>query len=419
MYQYQKDAQGFGYRALQKFGYFLLAMTMRARKTRTVLGIIQGYGSKSNIVVCPPKVIDVWKKEIEAVGMDLDDFAIVSSSMLSRKEIVSPCTFLIIDEIHNFRDNSKRSKSILATAKKAQYVIGMTGTLFDKDELELYRPLKILGKGVERGLVFSNEVRWRDRWGECENPYAKFPSYNLKPSKKSSFYDELKKFCFIHNPGKVKQPDLVSYRYDLLDIQKKLIEVVKNRVDLRYRGDIVYARKGPSDVNNTVYQICSGFIYEDDKVLKVDTLKWRALRDLVDGITGEDKDVKFLLWYRYTQERNMLLKMFPNVGVFPDDVGFSPRFLVCHPRSAGAGVDLSEYGVGIYCGMSPEFVNMKQSEFRIAGQDGVEKKNYVLVSSAELRAFNSWRKKEKSYNEFYVKGDFYGTQVHLGESGKE
>ena len=101
-------------------------------------------------IICPPAVMPVWRKELKLFPNIADKFTILSQGKFSRSKVSAEISFecLIIDEIHNFRalyKDSNRVKSVEDLADRCDYVIGLTGTLADKDNIELYNVIKILG----------------------------------------------------------------------------------------------------------------------------------------------------------------------------------------------------------------------------------------------------------------------------------
>lgn len=393
--------------SLEKYRYGFLFFPMRGRKTRTSLYIIKKLSAKVEVktvlVLCPPAVISTWHKEITKVqGLEGLSIHVDSIGKLSRKSLAKGFDVMVVDEVHNFRSWSKRSQSLARAAKKCKYRLGMTGTPADSSLLELYVPLKCLCAKDKGPLAYTNSRQWRNDWGLCDNPYSKFPKYELNESKKDLFYQELSKISYIHDPDMVAPPEMEIVDYDLLPEQRSVIRALK-RGSTECNGEKITLRKEVVAINNACVQICSGFLYERDKTLFFKTNKYRAILDLVNKIQG-----KVVLWYCYNEEKLRLSQIFPHGVVFSPGqvIGEDVRVVICHPLSAGAGIDLSQFDASIYCSVGKGFVAHKQSEYRIAGQDKVAKINYVMCArqSIEMRYIKSMARKEKEFVEFYKRG---------------
>lgn len=433
---YQDDAVAKGVVCLKERGYFLLVMTMRAGKTYCVLRMAQAMSLKRVLVICPPNVKAVWEEHVRALPEPkLPYVEVVSQGMLSYKTSKTPNDLVIIDEVHGYRENSKRSQSMATIARHAKYRIGLTGTVCNRSVIELYRPLKIMQDRDDKTQPLYNtgaETRWRNRWALCENPRSDYPRFILHPLCEKAFYQELKQIAYIKDPGHVQRPELVKVPYELTDYQRKACKALEKRVPFELRSyfgltdPIVCLDKelGPAHIISKQCQVCSGFLYMGDKVGHFPTSKYYKLLELVETLPGT-----VLIWYNYTEERTILQCVLSSVGrVVTFRTGTplktlldqSPRFILCHPKSAGAGLDLSFASASIYLGISDDFINLKQSEYRISDQLGTLKKNYFMTArnSVEEDRFHTLAAKEKEYLKIYqLGGDDETTHSDQGRQG--
>ena len=406
---YQEQAISHLRKAVTNYGYGFLNMTMRGRKTRTVLHTIERLGGDKVLIICPPAVKETWESEIKAMEMDYLERHIVSRDILSYKSTDHKFDWLIVDEIHDFRDWSKRSKSLYKIAKNCKKRIGLTGTPFNNSILEYFYPLKILSHGKFCKFKYStNADKWNKYWGYTDNPMSDYPTYLLKLEKQEEFYKLLLEVAFILDPKRVRPPKLKPLWYQLTEEQKTLIS------DLRRGRDVKFATRTLPPVgelvhrNNAEAQICSGFMYtkKGTNIITVycRSQKWEVLRDLLNRLEG-----RCVLWYNYTAEKEDLLALVPEAKVFKPGKKMTvyPARLIAHPKSAGAGIDLSSYDYSIYVSLTNSYVSHRQSEFRIADQEKTIKTNYVLccrdtVEEARLRKLYN---REREHIEFYLRGD--------------
>ena len=416
---YQHDAIAHMGGALDQYGYALLVMTMRARKTSCVLETLHKRGVESVLVVCPPNVIGVWEKHLRAYDKSFSlAFELVSNGLLSRKSSTTPREYLVVDECQDYREYSKRTRSLLKLAKHSEYKIALTGTLANHSVLEMHYTLRVLQAGRGHTTPLYNcgaRERWVSRWGVADNVMSKYPTWYLNSYAEKEFYKELKKFAFILDPQNVRRPKLERVYYDLTEEQKRVCSDLSAGVTFMLSGVEVMPDSATTKAhtNSKMRQVCSGFMYYLDQVLSVPTLKWVRLTHLIYAlrIKGE---WPLIIWYLFSEERNILQSLLQTFGKVQEFNAQTPRsalksgwdFLLCHPKSAGAGLDISHAAASIYTGVSDDFINLKQSEYRIVDQTGSDKTNYFLTGrdSIEEKRFISLHKKEVEFNRIYTKG---------------
>ena len=418
MEQYQRDAITLMKSALRTYSYTLLVMTMRARKTHTVLTTLAELDASKVLIVCPPQVIPVWEKHLTWEGMErVTDVEIVSTAMLRRRTTTAKYNYLVVDEVQDFRHNSIQSRNLRKISKGCKYKVGLTGTLFNKSLMELYVPLSILQppNGEDTPLYNTkSKARWNIKWGVVEGYRSRFPSYKINPHLEQRFYQELKKFTYIKDPKIVRRPELIQVPYDLSKQQENICTALDERAIFQVAGHTVWPDNALSaaHINNKKRQVCSGFLYDEERTLIIPSAKWVTLVALI-GRLRKGGEMPCIVWYNYQQELNYLCSVLAHLGSVckfkrgKDFAAGGPDFILCHPRSAGAGVDLSFANTSIYVSITDDFVNYKQSEYRTADQLGTHKNNYVLVAkgSIETQKFRKLQEKDRAYSKVYEEGE--------------
>lgn len=402
---YQKEAFNKAEESLRLYNCFLLVVKMRGRKTRTVLQIIRGMDVKNALIVCPPKVKEAWEKEMKVLPLSIP-FSIASQDMFSRYTTKTVFDLVVIDEIHNFRSfekDSKRVKSLRKVTNKAQYVIGMTGTLADSSNIESYNIMRLLGGKCP--LYHKTKEGWKAEWGICINPMADFPKFKINPEKEGAFKKEMEKFSYIKDPDVAKEPNVSVLKYALTDEQKLICEELERRVGVEVKGNRLRNLKSISQVNQKKAQVCSGFIYTDEGTVQLETNKYNALKSIV----SKYPDFKFIIWNLYIYEAEVLKALFGrNAAVYSSGKKSSEyrnfKYLICHPKSCGEGLDLSDRDISIYFTLPAEFIKYKQAAFRVASQEGEVKTNYILCGrgSIEEKRVASIFRKNKYYESLYT-----------------
>ena len=366
----------------------LLQHIMRSRKTSTVLTLLNrmymARGRRRILVVCPPKVVPVWRGMMRhyAVGGDI---WVISSGALSQKvlklpeDMASP-DIVVIDEIHQFRAYSQRYKTLKKLCDKAQFRIGLSGTLVDKDMDELFYPMQLIGPDF-----WGTRSRDAFRKAYCRkvNPNFEHSPWEMLPEHKKAVMGELRDWMHTYNDEEaIRPPEHEKVTYTLTSEQEEWIHNLENRRVIEEIKDI-QADLSPAHVHNKIIQIEAGFFLHDNIVVKeFDTAKYAVLRVLMRAkVRG-----RALVWYRHTEGRIRALEALEGAREFtPRNLEWwratDDAVLVCHPRSAGAGIDFSAADTSIFLTPNPSTIDLMQAFYRLAkvGSDR-PKKIYHLIA---------------------------------------
>ena len=94
---------------------FALFMEARTGKTITTLWLSSLWNCQQNLVICPKKALPVWRQEIELVGLDVNQFEIVSfeTFRIHRLKFQQSWDLVIVDESHRIKDRkSQQTKAV-------------------------------------------------------------------------------------------------------------------------------------------------------------------------------------------------------------------------------------------------------------------------------------------------------------------
>ena len=242
MFQYQVD----GYNELLNFDKYLLLYSQGLGKSITTIAVALKRREINNIkhclIICGVNGLKYnWQNEIKQhTGMDsmilgnrknkkgiwstgsnadkLEDldninefFIITNVESLRNKEIKEKLKKLfdkhiidmcIVDEIHKTKSpSSQQGKALLLIAKHIKYFYGLTGTLIKNNPLDLYVPLKCVGK------EFANFTQFKSRY--CT--FGGFGDYQIVGYK---HLDELQ--------NKLNAVSLRKTKEDVLDLPPKI-----------------------------------------------------------------------------------------------------------------------------------------------------------------------------------------------------
>ena len=406
-------------------GWGVLVAQMRTRKTSTILYFLEWVRmSKMNapsiLVVCPPKVIPVWEdmKKHFVVGHFI---TVLSSGALSSKDgpfkgEKPKFDILVLDELHQYRAYSNRYKRLRKLAKEAVYMVGMTGTPIDQDVAEFFYPLTLLSKGG----FFGTQSRELFRRTYCYqiNPGLTHSPWKMRPEAEEALVGELRKVAhFYDGKDKITPPECEKAAYDITWEQTDWAQRIVGETPIRERVTVkgvetpmmeLQAEMPPHARKDKRRQIESGFLLHDGEVVKrFGTNKWGRLQLLLTHCEGQ-----VLVWYRYIEEKREILEITGKKAEFtPKNFEAfkrgESRFMVAHPRAAGAGLDFSCADTAIFVTPNPSNVDVQQALYRLCTVSGSKNKKVYFMVAASPGGREDYRRMTEKFRvteQLYMKG---------------
>ena len=392
---------------LKENSFFLLVGEMRLGKTFVALAAAESLTCKKVLVTCPLQVVPLWEENLEALGIEgmVTPYSFLSRRTV-RKEKEKLFDLAIFDEVHELRSFSSRTKACEKLARMSKMCLGLTGTPLNRSELEYYYILRILG-GVDAPVfpVPSSKETWLTEWGQVKNPHSKYPTWELRIGARAQFHHLLAKVSHFERNMLIRVPKTRLLHYTLSGRQKKYIrELEKGHKEVAgVRFTRVPADIGVIQVRSKIEQVQSGFLLSYRNVARFASDKWTQLKYHLD----EGKLT--IIWYRFLEERDKLREMYPTAVPWKragdeERLGTETNILLCHTRSAGSGIEIGQADVAYYTGFFPDYVNLKQSSYRLVGQDGQKEKiNYILMSNGKVDKIRleTLRQKEALFQQGY------------------
>ena len=402
----------------------MLLWDMRTGKT-LALAIAAKIKGESTLVICPPAVIPVWKKAFEDIGFK--DYYILSSGKLKEGVDVAVNKWgfktLIIDEIHMYRNYSHRFKALKRIRAVVDRCWGCTGTPFDKNLDEIFYMWSLLDKNITFG---TNRKNFRAKYCSCVNPDSPHPLWEVTKEGVKLIMAHIRPFMSVKtlDTKMVLKEEIILY--PVTPRQRGLLDDLRmgKPIDMVEGSNTILS---PSHVNDKCLQVLGGFYIDWDRAFEgdprdgrrqvhrnIETHKWEALRDYVKKI-GHDR---IIIWVKFIEEYDRVIEALSsdfkpvkfsqkNLALFKQGV-VGP--IVCHPRSAGTGIDISGAKNAIYVSESPQNVDKLQSKARMSEfkGDGEKEIGYLISSygqetdGIDYARRSTMKQKEKRVKEFYA-----------------
>lgn len=275
---------------------------------------------------------------------------------------------VILDELSSFKDQTtKRWKALKKAIPEVRYVLGLTGTPAPNNYLNLWPEVYLLDGGERLGKRIGDYraryftmgahkghivYEWRLRIGAQDAINRKLSDLCLSMSSE----DWLNLPPVIYNTVYVRMDKKAEKEYRKFEEEKVIpllrrdSEVIQldtqNPEELEQMTNVVQGQTAAT-VAGKLLQMANGAVYDDQReLLHIHDAKLEALAEIADTNPG----CNLLVFYGFKHDEARIQARFPMARSFngPEDVvdwnaGKIPM-LLCHPASAGHGLNLQHGG---------------------------------------------------------------------------
>ena len=269
-----------------------------------------------------------------------------------------PFDMVVIDELSSFKSSgSKRWRCLKRVIKLSPYVVGLTGTPAPNGYIDLWPEIFLLDHGERLGHTLG-EFRGRYFNPGAHKGYVVY-EWRLKPGAKDRIDTALSDLCLsmskedwlslppvIYNNVVVRMNDEERKTYDHLRDTQVLPLLAGELSDMR-DFDSAVAGTTAATLSGKLLQLANGAAYDDHgAVFHVHDRKLDALED----IRAEAQGQTLLVFYSYKHDLDRIKERFPDAVKLEGsetidrwNKGEIPM-LLCHPASAGHGLNLQSGG---------------------------------------------------------------------------
>lgn len=310
---------------------------------------------------------------------------------------------VVIDESSSFKSHSsKRWRSLRKVLGNIKKMIHLTGTPAPNSLLELWPQIYLLDKGKRlentRGKflekychLVGNPVwnQWEVKKDREQKIYQKVADLVLRLNAKD----------YIQLPNKI----LSNIAVDLPSKAQTIYEQMKKDFIVSFeRGDILAVNAAVQI--NKLLQISNGCLYSDKGYEIVHNEKINALLDIVSTATEP-----LLIAYNYKSDLSEIKKVLPNAQILDkqpktieDWNNKKIDILLCHPASAGHGLNLQQGGnIIIWFGLTWSLELYEQFNARLhrQGQKNPVRILHILSNdTVDFKVLETLQTKEESQN---------------------
>ena len=294
-----------------------------------------------------------------------------------------PFDMVVIDELSSFKSSqSKRWRSLKRVIKLSGRVIGLTGTPAGNGYMDLWPEVFLVDSGAALGRTITS---YRDTYfyPGARKGHIVY-EWKLKAGAKGRIDEKLKPFCLsmsaedwlqmpplYYNEVRVRMSKEEREEYDRF-ARDKVLPLLGGELSTMEDMDSVVVGDTAGVVSNKLLQLANGAVYDDQGgVHHLHDRKLDALEDIVEYSQGQP----ILVYYTYKHDAQRILERFPfarTLGGSEDIAEWNKGnipLLLCHPASAGLGLNLQQGGhIMVWFGLPWSLELLQQAEARLYRQ---------------------------------------------------
>jgi len=281
-----------------------------------------------------------------------------------------PFDMVIIDEISSFKSPSaKRFRALKKVRHKIKRIVGLTGTPAPNGLLDIWSQIYLLDGGERLGRTFTG---YRSRYFHPQK-YVNggIPTdYALNDDAEEKIYHKISDICISMKALEyLKMPEIIfnKVEVELSEKEMKLYRKLERDLLLPLEDSDVDAANA-AVLSNKLLQMSGGTVYDEyGDVHQIHDRKMEALEDLIEAANGKP----VLIYYGFRHERDRIKEKFDTGDInTSDDItkwnNGEMKIALCHPASAGHGLNLQEGGSTIiWFGMTWSLELYQQANARL------------------------------------------------------
>lgn len=392
----------------------MLAMDMGTGKSKVTIDRIQNSGYGMTIIICPPSVMGVWRREIErhwntekvapplvlildrprdtcktkaakvakmstathaAQRIIVTNYQSAFREPLASALVACRPTLVVCDESHRIKSSSgKWSRYCHKLASdKVPHRLALSGTPMAHSPLDLFGQFRF----VDRNILGWSYTAFRSRFAVVNQM---FPSQVMRWVNEDLLRDIFHQHAYVCEAGEVL--DLPGIIFDdrfceLSPASKRVYDDLRQRLISEVRDSTITVPNALVKVLR-LQQVTSGFVswkddLDEDRVEVLGREKSQLLKD-----TLEDIDNPVVVFCRFTRDLAAVRKVAKSLGRRYGELSARQRDLTPHAempnnidvlgvqlQAGGEGIDLTRARYGIYYSMGFSLGDYKQSIARI------------------------------------------------------
>ena len=408
-----KPHQDLAMRFLRVHSHCALFLDMGLGKTVCALSVakelLDDFRIEKILVIAPLRVAEsTWTNECEKWDhlQDLRVIKVLGSSSARKKALetnadmyvinrenvqwlveyckgVWPFDLVIIDELSSFKNpQAKRFRMLRRVIQQSDYIWGLTGTPAPNGYMDLWAQIFLLDGGEALGKTITS-YRTKYFTPGAHKGHIVY-DWRLKVGSKANIDRRLSPLCLSMSKNDWLQlPDIIynEVRVKMTSAERKVYDRFQQDRVLPLLGDKLSSIEDMSSailgdtaavLSGKLLQMANGAVYDDDgNVFHLHDRKLDALDEIVESSQG----TPLLVFYSYKHDVDRIKARFSYAVELKGSEDITrwnngeTSMLLCHPASAGYGLNLQEGShIMVWFGLPWSLENYQQSIARLHRQ---------------------------------------------------
>ena len=249
---------------------------------------------------------------------------------------------IVLDESSSFKNpSSQRFKAL--KKMKCEYMVALTGTPTPNGLLDLWTQLYLLDGGLRLGKTMSS---YKQKYFISD-----YMGYNFTPINPAAIYKQIEDIAISMSPEDYLQlPERIDITTHVHIDKTKEYKELENKFVTNI-NDCEITTSNAATLAGKLLQFCNGAIYDEDKnIIEVHSAKLEALESLINDNPNDN----VLVAYNFKSDLKRIKERFKDAHIFTAGGDTIERWnkgeikmLLCHPASAGKGLNLQAGGCNI------------------------------------------------------------------------
>lgn len=323
------------------------------------------------------RVLGTAKERAAALAADADIYVTNRENVVSIIEYLGKSwdfDMLVIDELSSFKSpTAKRFRALRKVRPLIKRVVGLTGTPASNGYMDLWSEVYLLDRGERLGKTLT---AYRDRFFTPgrRNGHIVF-DWVLRAGSKAEIDRLLSDICVSMSAADwLEMPERIDNQVIVhMDEKTRAVydQMLKDHIIPLTTGEDIVGLNAAA-VMGKLLQLANGAVYDTErKVLAVHDLKLNALEELLEARCGEPT----LIFYSYLHDLSRIQEKFPKARELKTAADIADwnagkiEICICHPASAGHGLNLQDGGhVAIWFGLPWSLELYQQANARLHRQ---------------------------------------------------
>lgn len=346
--------------------------------------MLDDYAINRALVIAPKRVAeDTWSREVAKWDhtQNLAVSKILGSAQQRRAALATPAQIyvinrenvqwliselngswpfecVVIDELSSFKSSqAKRWRALRRVIKLSKYVIGLTGTPAPNGYIDLWPQMYLVDNGAALGPTITGYRQSYFAAGAHRGHIVY--EWKLRLGAKDAIDNRLRESCLsmstedwlslppiTYNEVRVRMSPAERKLYDQL-MQDRVLPLLRGKLSDLKDMDSAVVGATAATLAGKLLQMANGEVYDENGgVFHVHDRKLEALAELEEAAQGQP----ILIFYGYKHELQKIMEKFPQARKLETTADIEAwnngdiPMLLCHPASAGHGLNLQSGG---------------------------------------------------------------------------